>query len=85
MTMDLQNLQLQQQLHEQNQRRMSTMEEEQKRQGQLLVEILSNTASIPSLVERIDSLEGSRDKERGIIGFIALVWGGVEAFFHYRR
>ena len=83
--MDQQNLLLQQQLHEQNQRRMNQIENEQKKQGQILQQILANTTGIADLVGRVDNLEASRDKERGILGFIAVVWGGIEAFFHFHR
>ena len=85
MTMDLQNLQLQQQLHEQNQRRMATMEEEQLRQGKVLAEILSNTASLPTLVARVNDLESSRDKERGVIALLVFIWSLIEAYFHFNH
>lgn len=61
------------------------MEEEQLRQGKILAEILSNTASLPSLVERVDSLEGSRDKERGVIALLVFVWSAIEAYFHFNH
>jgi len=83
--MDQENLQLQRMLHEQNSQRMSKMEDEQLRQGRLLAEILSNTSSLPTLLERVDNLESSRDKERGITGLILFAWGGIEAFFRFHR
>jgi len=83
--MDEQNLQLQRMLHEQNQERMRAIEEQQRKQGELLTKIASNTECLPDMASRIDSLESSRDKQKGGLALLGALWGGLEAFFHIHK
>lgn len=90
--MDEQNLQLQRQLHEQNQKRMDAFEEQQRRQGELLFQIVGNTACLPGMLQRVeevedrvDSLESSRDRQKGAMGLIGTIWAGLEGWFHLHK
>ena len=65
--------QFQQQLHEQNQERLKSLEDGQKKQIAELATISANTACLIEVVERIDSLEKSRSLFMGALGVIAMV------------
>lgn len=82
MSMDQENLELQRRLHEQNQQRMQEFENQQRKQGEVLIEIAANTKCIPQLVERVDDLEASRDKQKGAMVIIGSVWGLLETYLH---
>lgn len=80
---------LAQQLHVQNQDRMRDIERQIEKlrdssedSGNLLTRIDENTKVLPEAMRRIDSLEQSRDKARGVFWALGLIWAAVELLIH---
>lgn len=78
------------QLHAQNQEQMQVIGKElaQVRQFSndnncVLARIDENTKVIPALLERVDSLEQSRDRAHGVLWAIGALWALIEAALHY--
>jgi hypothetical protein len=78
------------QLHIQNQERMRAIEdsinnlrESISGRGETLVRIEENTRCLPSIADRVDSLERSRDRAHGVMAAIGFLWAGVEVLIHY--
>lgn len=63
--------------------RIGRIEQTQWEQHKLLVEVAANTACLPKLLDRVDSLEASRDKRRGGIWVLGILWTVAEGFFHF--
>lgn len=86
--MDAENLALQNRLHEANQERMKTLEgdqrdirEEQRRQGEILTRIDTNTSMLPKLDERVGDLEDDRNRHRGALWILGILWTGLATAF----
>lgn len=89
-------LQLQNQVHEQNQvrmkeieRRLGRVESAQAEQGETLARIEANTdalaETLPSLVERVVTLEKTDSRHRGALGVLSVLWAGLMAWVEIRR
>jgi hypothetical protein len=88
MTMDAENLELQNRLHQANQDRMTRIESEllkvrteQEMQSRQNAQIIANTSCLPSVIKRIDDLEATDDKHKGILWLLGLLWTGLSAGF----
>jgi hypothetical protein len=82
--------QLSERLHRQNQERMKGIEDSVNDlrdtlspKIEMLIRIDENTKCIPSLKERVESLESSRDKVHGVMWALGLLWVGLEAVIHF--
>lgn len=83
-------LQLQQQLHDQQQARLLSIEREQGEarrrqleQAETLAKIAANTECLPELVERVDTLERTDSKHRGAFGVLGVAWAGLLALIEW--
>lgn len=88
--MDVENAALQERLHEANQERFRTLESEQKavrdeqrRQGEILARIEANTSGLPKLDERVGDLEDDRNKHRGALWILGVLWTGLATVFGF--
>jgi hypothetical protein len=90
--MDPEELQLRNQQHQENQRRLETIEEEQKRnrdiqlaQTSTLAKIEANTACIPDVVERVQKLENTNNIHKGFIAALTLLWGALSSYIGFKH
>lgn len=78
-------LNLQQRLHEENQRRFEQIEEKQNKQDSILQQILSNTQDLPQLKKDVEDLKDGQSRIKGggaVITFIIGSWEAVRFFWH---
>jgi hypothetical protein len=81
--------QLQHHLHMQNQERMQGIEDSigdlrdtWGAKAEMLVRIDENTKCVPSLLQRVDNLEKTRDNARGVMWALGIVWAAIEVLIH---
>jgi hypothetical protein len=82
----LNSMDFQLELHKDNQTRLLRLEDTQGKMLTQLTEIATNTSILPKLVERVEDLEGSRNKIKGAMALMIalgpLVDVGVKKVFH---
>lgn len=85
-------LQLQRQLHEQQQTRLYAIEKEQAesrrmsaRHGEALARIEENTKNLPDLDERIARLERTDSRHRGALAIISFLWTALAGYVGLKR
>lgn len=68
---------LQWQLHEQNQTRFEAIETNQKKQQDMLIEILQNTSDLPELKKKIENIVDEHNRAKGVAKVAAWLFGGT--------
>lgn len=85
--MDAENLalQLQQQIQDATQSRLQAIEARQLTQAETLARIEENTKSLPALVTRVDELEKTDSRHRGVLWALGAMWAALVALIEVVR